>query len=95
MALQSLATILKTNESYLKEKLVWSKVCNWTAEPYTRGSYSYSTLHTNAARKILAAPIEQTLFFAGEGLYEGTEMGTVEAALTTGCKVAEQIINLK
>jgi hypothetical protein len=32
------------------------------------------------------------LFFAGEALYEGPEMGTVEAALTSGMKAANQII---
>ena len=95
MALQSLAKILQTDKNILKENLEWSKVCNWTADPFTRGSYSYSTLHTTEARKILSTPIEQTLFFAGEALYDGHEMGTVEAALTTGKEVANQIINLK
>ncbi len=95
MALQSLSKILQTDENILKENLEWSKVCNWTADPYTRGSYSYSTLHTTEARKILSTPIEQTLFFAGEALYDGPEMGTVEAALTTGKEVANQIINVK
>ncbi len=95
MALQSLATILQTDENILRENLEWSKVCNWTAEPFTRGSYSYSTLHTTEARKILSTPIEQTLFFAGEALYDGPEMGTVEAAIISGKEVVNQIISLK
>ena len=60
-----------------------------------RGSYSYSTLQTTQARSVLIEPIEDTLYFAGEALYEGTEMGTVEAALTSGNKVADIILSVK
>jgi monoamine oxidase len=61
-------------------------------DPYTRGSYTYSTLKTDEARKILAQPIEDTLFFAGEALYDGPEMGTVEAALVSGKAVAREVL---
>lgn len=95
MALESLSNILQIEKPFLKEKLLWHKVQNWTADPFSRGGYSYSTLHTIQARKILSAPVEQTLFFAGEALYDGPKMGTVEAALESGRKVANQILNLK
>jgi monoamine oxidase len=78
--------------SDLKGNLLSSKIFNWTMDPYTRGSYSYSTLHTGKARKVLMEPVDNTLFFAGEALYDGTEMGTVEAALTSGRDVAFKII---
>jgi monoamine oxidase len=67
-------------------------VYNWSADPFTRGSYSYSTPQTADARKIMIEPVQNMLFFAGEALYEGPEMGTVEAALTSGMKAANQII---
>ena len=91
-ALESVSAILNISSADLKEKLQWWKVFNWTNDPYTRGSYSYSTLHTNEARKVLSAPVENTLFFAGEALYEGPEMGTVEAALVSGTNAAEQVL---
>jgi len=90
-ALLSLSSIFGLAYEAIKEKLKWWKVVNWTADPFTRGSYSYSTLQTKTARKQLLKPVNEVIFFAGEGLYEGPEMGTVEAALTSGSEVALQM----
>jgi monoamine oxidase len=38
-------------------------------------------------------PIEGTLFFAGEGLHRGPEIGTVEGALVSGRDAANRLIN--
>jgi predicted NAD/FAD-dependent oxidoreductase len=65
---------------------------NWTADPFTLGSYAYDTVEAPEARKILNTSIQDTLFFTGEYLYEGAEMGTVEAALTSGLDVAERML---
>lgn len=91
-ALTSLGIIFKIDISTLKNKLKWYRIFNWTNDPFTCGSYSYSTIETISARKILTAPVEHTLFFAGEALYEGPETGTVEAALTSGVKVATEVL---
>ena len=91
-ALFSVSTIFKMNAQLLREQLKWHKIFNWTKDPFTRGSYSYSTLFTKEARTLCTSPAENTLFFAGEALYDGPEMGTVEAALTSGKQVAEDII---
>ena len=91
-SLQSLSNIFKIQPNDLRKKMRWSKVFNWSNDPFTLGSYSYSTLDTYSARKVLLEPVENTLFFSGEALYEGTEMGTVEAALTSGVKVSKQIL---
>jgi monoamine oxidase len=90
--LQSLANIFKRDAEELKGKLVAYRIMNWTADPFTRGSYAYDTVEASEARKILNTPIEDTLFFTGEYLYEGTAMGTVEAALTSGLDVAKMIL---
>jgi monoamine oxidase len=94
LAIESLSKIFKIPREELKNKINWWKIFNWTVEPYTRGSYSYSTLQTAAARKILIEPVEESLFFAGEALYDGPEMGTVEAALTSGKEVAERMVKV-
>jgi monoamine oxidase len=94
-SLESIANIFKKDIGYLKEKLLTWNVINWTADPFTRGSYSYDTIEANEARKILSKPIGDTLFFAGEYLYEGTAMGTVEAALTSGLRAAERVLDYK
>lgn len=91
-SLQSLSNIFNRKPEELKEKLLSYKIMNWTAEPFTRGSYAYDTVATAESRKVLNMPIENTLYFAGEYLYEGAAMGTVEAALTSGETVAKKMI---
>lgn len=90
--LLSLSYVFKTEISLLKNRLTAWKVANWTADPYTRGSYSYDKLGSAGAKEILGRPIANTLFFAGEYLYNGPAVGTVEAALTSGRNVAMRII---
>lgn len=93
LALQSLGKIFSRDPQQLHDKLVAFNVVNWTNEPYTRGSYSYDTLAAPASRKLLNQPVSNTLFFAGEYLYDGPAMGTVEAALTNGLDTAKKTIN--
>ncbi len=91
-ALNALANIFKVDASFIEQKLVAAKVYNWTADPFTRGSYSYATVQTKNAREILKKPITQTIYFAGEALFEGEQLGTVEAALVSGLEVAKEIV---
>lgn len=92
LALGSLANIFKMEKTALAKSLVAQKVFNWSNQPFARGAYSYSTLQTAAARKFLGKPIEETIFFAGEGFHEGESSGTVEAALSSGKQAAQQIM---
>lgn len=91
-AIVSLAHVFNVDASFINQKLVAAKVYNWTADPFARGSYSYATLQTKFARKVLKKPIAQTIYFAGEALFEGEQLGTVEAALVSGLDVAKTII---
>jgi monoamine oxidase len=93
MSLGSLGNIFKLIMEELKTKLIAWNIVNWTAEPFTRGSYSYDTIAAPQARKLLNEAVEDTLFFAGEYLFDGPAMGTVEAALTSGKEVAERILD--
>ena len=91
-AIDSLHHIFSINKEKLADQLVQWKVCNWTADPFALGAYTYSTITSAAAQKVMVQPVENTLFFAGEALYTGTEMGTVEAAFISGKDVAGQIL---
>jgi len=91
-ALASLAQIFSVDRTVLAEQLTASLVLDWQEAPYILGGYSFDTVLTPAARAFLSAPIADTLFFAGEALYEGTAPGTVEAAFSSGQAVAEKII---
>ncbi|MGI4021008.1 MAG: flavin monoamine oxidase family protein [Janthinobacterium lividum] len=90
-SIQSLASIFKVDASFINQKIVSAKVYNWTTDPFTRGSYSYATVKTASSRKILKTPVAQTIYFAGEALFEGEQLGTVEAALVSGLEVANII----
>jgi monoamine oxidase len=91
-ALKSLSNIFKLDEKKLESMLVAGKIVNWTTDPFTLGSYTYDMVETAEARKILARPVEDTIYFTGEYMYEGAIMGTVEAALSSGREVAEKIL---
>ncbi|MBS1523064.1 MAG: FAD-dependent oxidoreductase [Bacteroidetes bacterium] len=91
--LQSLSNIFNINPDKLKNDLVASHVVNWTTDPFTLGSYAYDTIESAEARKVLNTPINYTIYFAGEYLYDGPAMGTVEAALKSGLETAMKLID--
>ncbi|MDB5023077.1 MAG: FAD-dependent oxidoreductase [Mucilaginibacter sp.] len=90
--LQSLSNIFKRSLQELNDNLIAWKVANWTTDPFARGSYAYDTIAASAAREILNTPINDTIYFAGEYLYNGPAMGTVEAALASGLEAARRLI---
>lgn len=90
--IQSLAEVFRVDESFLRGQLKGWQVCNWLRDPYTCGGYSYEVVDGPAAREVLLQPEADTIFFAGEGLFTGPEIGTVEAALVTGRNAAHQMV---
>lgn len=90
-ALQSLANIFSIPAAELKTLLTASFVVRWQNDPYTLGAYSYNQLFTTSVRQLLNEPIKNTLFFAGEAMYDGINGGTVEAALVSGVEVSKLI----
>ena len=93
LALQSLAIICTESTDFLKAQLIDSHISNWATDPHITGAYSYSTPATAAAQVLLNTPVEETIYFAGEALYQGASPGTVEAALNSGKTVVEKITN--
>jgi monoamine oxidase len=91
-ALDALQYIFNIKKNELRNFLVHHSIHNWTNEPYTRGAYSYTTLQTKEAINEMMKPEAETLFFAGEALHEDTVTGTVEAALISGQKAAEEVL---
>jgi monoamine oxidase len=92
LALESLTQLLAISPGALRAQLCGSYVRNWGAEAYAHGAYSYATVGAPAARAALATPVAGTLFFAGEGVYEGPAAGTVEAALVSGQVAARAML---
>lgn len=92
--IQSLAAIFDKPADQLKALLTAARAVNWQQQPFSLGAYSYDTIHTAAARRRLRRPLENTLFFAGEALYEGASPGTVEAALSSGRETARLLMGI-
>jgi monoamine oxidase len=64
---------------------------NWQTDPFARGAYSYIAVGGQDARQALAAPLEDTLFFAGEATDTEDEAATVTGALQSGARAAREV----
>ena len=92
MGLDSLAEIFHLPANRLRDDVVSARAINWGNDPFARGAYSYATLKSRAAQSALTRPVSGSAFFAGEALYAGPDMGTVEAALASGLETAHAIL---
>jgi monoamine oxidase len=63
---------------------------DWGLDPFARGAYSYVAVGGGVARAALAAPVDDTLFFAGEATSNDGQGGTVNGALETGEHAARE-----
>jgi len=91
MGLASLAEIFALPPERITQELVASTAINWGNDPFARGAYSYATPQTRQAQSILKKS-DGLIFFSGEALYAGPDMGTVEAALASGRETAQAIL---
>ncbi|MEJ7588719.1 MAG: NAD(P)/FAD-dependent oxidoreductase [Ferruginibacter sp.] len=90
-ALASLAAIYDLPVPGLTANLEEGMIFNWQKNKYALGAYSYATPLSGEAKNIINTPLEDTIFFAGEALYNGDHPGTVEAALVSGIETAARI----
>ena len=66
---------------------------DWSADPFSRGAYSYAAVGGENSRGMLARPVERTLFFAGEATSTTGQGGTVNGALETGARAAAELLD--
>jgi monoamine oxidase len=92
MGLASLAEIFDLPAGRLRGDVLTARAINWGNDPFARGAYSYATPESRAAQSALTSPNGARVFFAGEALYAGPDMGTVEAALASGLETARMIV---
>jgi len=85
-ALGSVRSVLKT-----KQEPHAFLIHDWQADPYSRGGYSYVKVGGTGARDELAAPLEETLYFAGEAT-DVEQSGTVGGALASGQRAARELL---
>jgi monoamine oxidase len=63
----------------------------WGADPFARGSYSYARPGRQACREVLAAPVENRIFFAGEAC-SVNRFSTAHGARDTGERAAREVL---
>src|SRR5579871_2187406 len=90
--LVSLGEVFGLAPSRLHENLVAARAIDWAKEKFSRGAYSYATPATREAQARLTSANARLVFFSGEALYRGRDMGTVEAALASGMETARAIL---
>lgn len=92
LGLEILGRIFPDHAAMLREQLVGSHYHNWTADPHIRGAYSYIPVDGLDVPRRLAAPVADTLFFAGEATIFDAQTGTVFGAYETGLRAAREIL---
>jgi monoamine oxidase len=91
-ALDSLSRLFGLERERLAELLVTWYTRDWQADPYARGAYSYIPVGGLDAPRLLAEPVEDTLFFAGEATDLDGQNGTVHGAMASGRRASGEII---
>ncbi len=91
-ALEVLSRIFGVPGATLQGLLEDSYVHDWQTDPYSRGAYSYVLVGGENAAHTLAAPVEGTLFFAGEATDFSGHNGTIHGALASGRRAAGEVL---
>ena len=90
-ALRQLGSLFGTTRARARRLLVAADSHDWTADPFSRGAYSYQVVGGADAPDRLARPVRGTLFFAGEAA-SADESGTVPGAIASGRRAARQVL---
>ncbi|MGC3946491.1 MAG: NAD(P)/FAD-dependent oxidoreductase [Chryseolinea sp.] len=94
-AVRSLEYITNCSAGEIRSQLKHWHIVNWVSDPFSRGAYSFPTIETKRAVSFLSLPIDNTIHFGGEAIYDGSSGGTVEAALASAEIVAEKLLAKK
>jgi monoamine oxidase len=87
-----LARLLHTDETSLAAELQSWHAHNWSADPFSRGAYSYVKAGGMEAQERFGDPVEDTLYFAGEAVHAEGHWGTVHGAIASGDRAARLIL---
>jgi monoamine oxidase len=91
LAIELLSELFGEDAAALRAHLAESHAYNWAGDPHVRGAYSYIPVNGLDLPKRLGAPLEGTLFFAGEATAPDAQTGTVFTAFESGLRVAREI----
>ena len=90
-ACRSLGRLLQVDSGRLRRGLADWHYHDWNADPFSRGAYSFVRVGGSRSPALFARPVAGTLFFAGEAT-SADQSGTVQGAIETGRRAADQIL---
>lgn len=91
-SLQTLSKLLGPGVRELQDLLQGVYLHDWQTDPFAFGAYSYGKVGADGAQETIAAPLQNALFFAGEATDSAGHNGTVHAAITSGYRAANEIL---
>jgi monoamine oxidase len=91
-SLQTLNQLLGPSVQELQGLLERVYLHDWQMDPFALGAYSYGKVGADGVQTLIAAPLENTLFFAGEATDAAGHNGTVHAAIASGYRAAREIL---
>ena len=65
---------------------------DWNQDPFSRGAYTYVGVGGFDAHTTLAAPVDDTLFFAGEATMGCGLNATMDGAVLSGIRAATEVL---
>jgi monoamine oxidase len=89
---RELAAAIGVEPGLLQESVEGAFHHDWVGDPFARGAYSYAGVGGRRAGAELGAPIEGTLFFAGEATQSDGHNATVHGAIASGERAAREVI---
>lgn len=91
-AIRAAARVLHRPLEFCREQMLTAYTHNWQTDPHSQGAYSYVAKGGSEVQRDLAAPIANTLFFAGEATNFAGHHGTVHGAIASGYRAAAEIL---
>ena len=91
-ALSTLGRLLQVSPAKIQQEFESAHFHDWQNDEFSRGAYSYAKVGSDGAQRALGAPVENTLFFAGEATDTGGNNGTVHGAVASGYRAASEIL---
>lgn len=94
-SLKTLSELLGPSPKELQNLLENIYFHDWQSDPFAMGAYSYAKVGADGASQMIAAPVDNTLFFAGEATDSSGLNGTVHAAIASGYRAANEILRAR
>ena len=92
VAVDALPRVFEMDPVRLQKGLRGGFSHDWQADPFSRGAYSYAAVGGSGAGEELGAPLDSTLFFAGEATASDGQNATVHGAIASARRVAREVL---